>query len=262
MQLVLDNLLVLVVLAAGLFAPLTAWFAARRSRRPVIWFVFGALIGPLALALLALAPPGRCPSCGTPVDGWPTSCPHCGRALGHTDGEVIPAPMVLQADDLNGNTVEASPRRRRARGPRTATPVPTRPEPRPKWRDVPAPPVASPEARVGDIVSTGVYLSGNAALEIGATYALSRVPGADGDRLRVFGPVDQGQITVRHEGPLDAFDVTGVDDRVIVSGRDERSSLICVFRAIGGMRGVDLERALAEGQVSRRPSRPRSARGP
>jgi len=259
-QLVLDNLLVLVVLAAGLFAPLTAWFAARRSRRPVIWFVFGALIGPLALALLALAPPGRCPSCGAPVDGWPTSCPHCGRALGRTAGEVIPAPMVPQADDLNGNTVEVSPRRRRAGAPRTATPVPKRPEPPPKWHDVPASRAASPEARVGDIVSTGVYLSGNAALEIGATYALSRVPGTDGDRLRVFGPVDQGQITVRHEGPLDAFDVTGVDDRVIISGRDERSSLICVFRAIGGMRGVDLERALAEGQVSRRPSRPRSAR--
>jgi len=261
-QLVLDNLLVLVVLAAGLFAPLTAWFAARRSRRPVIWFVFGALIGPLALVLLALAPPGRCPSCGAPVDGWPTSCRHCGRPLGDADGEVLAVPMQLQADDLNGNAVDRSPPRRRARAQRTAMPVPTRLEPRQIWRDVPASRVASPEAHVGDIVSTGVYMSGNAALEIGATYALSRVPGPDGDRLRVFGPVDQGQITIRHEGPLDAFDVTGVDDRVIISARDERSSLICIFRAIGGMRGVDLERALAEGQVSRRPSRPRSARGP
>jgi hypothetical protein len=259
--LVLDNVLVLVALAAVLFAPLTAWFAARRSRRPVIWFVFGALIGPLAIALLALAPPGRCPWCGALVEGWPSACRQCGRALGASEDTVTSIPMP-QADDLNGNAVEASTRARRSRSPRAATPVAMLPETRPKWRDVPASPAASPEAHVGDIVSTGVYVSGNAGLEIGATYALSRVPGPDGDRIRVFGPVDQGQITIRHEGPIDAFEITGIDDRVIINARDERSSLTCVFRAIGGLRGTDLERAFSESRVNRRPTRPRSARGP
>ena len=268
MQLVADNLLVLVVLAAAVFAPLSGWFAAQRSRPPVVWFVFGALIGPLALALLALAPPGRCPSCAAPVQGWPSTCRSCGRPLGATGGEMAADPTLLHADDLNGNAAdpngnaaEVSPRPRRSREPRTP-PVPVRPAPRQKWRDVPASPVASQEAHAGEIVLTGVYMTGNAALVIGAIYALARVPGPDGDRLRVFGPVDQGQITVRHEGPLDAFEVTGLDDRVIISALGDGSSWFGVFRAIGGMRGVDLERALGRGQVSRRPTRPRSARGP
>jgi hypothetical protein len=327
-QLVADNLLVLVALAAGVFAPLSGWFAAQRSRPPVVWFVFGALIGPLALALLALAPPGRCPSCAAPVQGWPSTCRSCGRPLGATGGEMAADPTLLHADDLNGNAAdpngnaaEVSPRPRRSREPRTP-PVPVRPAPRQKWRDVPASPVASQEAHAGEIVLTGVpatsvasqeahageivltgvpatsvasqeahaggivltgvpaspvasqeahageivltgvYMTGNAALVIGAIYALARVPGPDGDRLRVFGPVDQGQITVRHEGPLDAFEVTGLDDRVIISALGDGSSWFGVFRAIGGMRGVDLERALGRGQVSRRPTRPRSARGP
>jgi hypothetical protein len=287
-QLVADNLLVLVALAAGVFAPLSGWFAAQRSRPPVLGFVFGALIGPLALALLALAPPGRCPSCAAPVQGWPSTCRSCGRPLGATGGEMAADPTLLHADDLNGNAAdpngnaaEVSPRPRRSREPRTP-PVPVRPAPRQKWRDVPASPVASQEAHAGEIVLTGVpaspvasqeahageivltgvYMTGNAALVIGAIYALARVPGPDGDRLRVFGPVDQGQITVRHEGPLDAFEVTGLDDRVIISALGDGSSWFGVFRAIGGMRGVDLERALGRGQVSRRPTRPRSARGP
>jgi hypothetical protein len=220
-QLVPDSLLALVVVAAGVFAPLSAWFATRRSRQPALWFVFGGLTGPLALVLLALAPPGRCPSCAAPVDGWPLTCQRCGRALG-------PSPAPLMA-------------------------IPAHPS-------IPEPPVGvtgpvaiaaeAPPSLTGEIVSIVVYVSGNAGLEIGATYGLSRVPGPNGDRLRVFGPVDAGQITVRHEGPLDAFDVTGVDDRVIVSRRDGRSSKVWVFRALGGKRGVDLEDALTGTPVS------------
>jgi hypothetical protein len=92
----------------------------------------------------------------------------------------------------------------------------------------------------GDVLSTGVYLSGNAGLEVGACYAISR----DGDRLRVFGPVDAGQLTVRHEGHVDDVDVTAMDDRVIITGRDGRSGVAFVFRTIGGMRAADLELAL------------------
>jgi hypothetical protein len=63
--------------------------------------------------------------------------------------------------------------------------------------------------------------------------------------------VDIGDITIRHEGPIDAFDVTGMDDRVIIAGRDKRSSLTFVFRTLGRMRGEELERALGESPVSR-----------
>ena len=158
MQLVADNLLVLVVLAVGVFAPLSGWFAAKRSRRPVIWFVFGALIGPLALALLALAPPGRCPSCAAPVLGWPSTCRSCGRPLGATGGEMAADPTLLQAHDLNGNAAEVSPRPRRSRAPRTP-PVPMRPVPRQRWRDVPVSSVASQEAHVSSVASQEAHVS-------------------------------------------------------------------------------------------------------
>ena len=92
----------------------------------------------------------------------------------------------------------------------------------------------------GDVLSTGVYLSGNAGLEVGACYAIAR----DGDRVRVFGPVDAGQLTVRHEGAVNEFDVTAMDDRVIITGRGGRSGTAFVFRTIGGMRAADLELAL------------------
>lgn len=221
MQLVPDSLLALFVVVAGVFAPLSAWFAIQRSRQPLIWFVFGAIIGPLALALLALAPPGRCPSCAAPIDGWPSTCRRCGRALGPSEAPVMSPPTHFLGSEPPVIVTEPA--------------------------EITAEP---PPSLTGEIVSIGVYMSGNASLEIGATYALSRVAGPDGDRLRVFGPVDAGQITVRHEGPLDAFDVAGVDDRVIVTGRDGRSGLVCVFRALGGKRGADLEHALAGSPVS------------
>ena len=37
------NLLVAAVLAAAVFAPLSAWFAMRRARSPVTWLLLGAL---------------------------------------------------------------------------------------------------------------------------------------------------------------------------------------------------------------------------
>jgi hypothetical protein len=61
----------------------------------------------------------------------------------------------------------------------------------------------------------------------------------------VFGPVDAGELKVRHEGAVLDFDVTAMDDRVIISGREGQSSLAIVFRTIGGMRAADLELALA-----------------
>jgi hypothetical protein len=43
--------------------------------------VFGAILGPAALALLHLAPPGRCWSCAAPTQGWLTLCPWCGEDI-------------------------------------------------------------------------------------------------------------------------------------------------------------------------------------
>jgi hypothetical protein len=265
---VLDGIPIVLVLLAGIGAPLAGWYATRRLRSPGVWFVLGALTGPIALGLLALAPPGRCPMCDTPVRGWPTLCDRCGVRL--QDGEepqyatpAVPAPY-------SEGTPVVAPRSVRQTEAETATPF-TPPTPigsarTAVRRDTGAPwpdkPMASPmslgtrpiftasnyvaathdsEATAGEVLSTGVYISGNAGLEFGACYAIAR----DGDRLRVFGPVDAGQLTVRHDGLVDDFDVTAMDDRVIIAGREGRSSLTIVFRTIGGMRAADLELALA-----------------
>lgn len=265
MQGVLDGIPIVLVLLAGAGAPVAGWYATRRARNPAVWFVLGAVIGPLALALLASAPPGRCPNCDLPIDGWATTCDQCGVSLrfGSVGGSVPPA-AAGPVDRAPDPARTAAGRFSAARPPVAPTPIGAartamRREARSNW---PGRAMVSPMAlgtrpaftasnyvaattaddvAAGEVLSTGVYISGNAGLEIGATYAIAR----DGDRLRVFGPVDAGQLTVRHEGPLLDFDVTAMDDRVIIAGHEGRSSLAIVFRTVGGMRAADLELALA-----------------
>lgn len=265
MQGVLDGIPIVLVLLAGVGAPLAGWYATRCTRNPAVWFVLGALIGPIALALLALAPPGRCPNCDLLTEGWAASCDRCGVSLRlGSVGEEPPAPRV----DVPAPVPPAPdfrPIAERMSDPVAMAPTPidrartARRDPRTNW---PERPMVSPMAlgirpsftastyvaatardddTAGEVLSTGVYISGNGGLEIGATYAIAR----DGDQLRVFGPVDAGQLTVRHQGPVLDFDVTAMDDRVIIAGRAGRSSLAIVFRTIGGMRAADLELALS-----------------
>ena len=251
MQLIQVDFPLVVMLVAGVCAPLAGWSAARRGRSPVVWFVFGALLGPVAIVLIAIAPPGRCPACDVPVPGWAGWCASCGTRLGGLGARGAP-PVVRSASPDSGAvgapgsvaSIDAVLDRgsRRTRGTRRSTPTPV-------TTSVVVPAlVPDPAGRPGDdgpaageVLATGVYLSGNARLEIGACYALSRVD----DRWRVFGPVDAGQITIRHEGPLASLDVTGMDDRVILHSVEGRSELAIVFRSVGGMRPADLERALA-----------------
>lgn len=272
MQGVFDGIPIVLVLLAGVVAPLAGWYATRCARNPAVWFVLGALTGPIALALLVFAPPGRCPMCDTPVEGWASSCERCGASLRFGSvGEPGPAPREDRPRDavapvafrtLDARTssmAETRPSTSVAPTPIGSARASMRREPRSAW---PNRPMASPtslgirptftasnyvaattadEIAAGEVLSTGVYISGNAGLEIGACYAIAR----DGDQLRVFGPVDAGELKVRHEGAVLDFDVTAMDDRVIISGREGRSSLAIVFRTIGGMRAADLELALA-----------------
>jgi hypothetical protein len=273
---VLDGIPIVLVLLAGVSAPLAGWYASLRARNPAVWFVLGALTGPIALALLVLAPPGRCPMCDRPVEGWASSCDQCGASLRFGS---IGEPGPERREEPSGDPV--APVAFRTLGARISR-VEAEPEPQMSSSVAPTPigsarasmrrdtrggwpsnrPMASPtslgirptftasnyvaattpdDVAAGEVLSTGVYISGNAGLEIGACYAIAR----DGDQLRVFGPVDAGELKVRHEGAVLDFDVTAMDDRVIISGREGRSSLAIVFRTIGGMRAADLELALA-----------------
>ena len=69
------------IASAAVFGPLSGWLAGRRDRHPVVWFVFGAVLGPIAVLLLFAAPPGRCWMCDTPVRGWVSICAACGAPL-------------------------------------------------------------------------------------------------------------------------------------------------------------------------------------
>ena len=273
MQGVLDGIPIVLVLLAGVGAPLAGWYATRCARNPAAWFVLGALTGPIALALLVFGPPGRCPMCDATVEGWAFSCDQCGASLrfgtvgepGPTLDEERPgdavAPVAFRTIGSRTSPAEVG---RQASSSVAPTPIRAarasmRRDTRTDW---PNRPMVSPtslgirptftasnyvaattsdEITAGEVLSTGVYISGNAGLEIGACYAIAR----DGDQLRVFGPVDAGELKVRHEGAVLDFDVTAMDDRVIISGRAGRSSLAIVFRTIGGMRAADLELALA-----------------
>lgn len=260
-----DTIPIILVMVAGVAAPIAGWYAGTRARNPAIWFVLGAITGPVALTLLAVAPPGRCPTCDEPVTGWPAVCERCGDELParlSTGPALPPLPAIDDTARPSGRATVTRPATGTSRPMVLPTPIETarsgsRRDTRSGWPDRPmvsptslgTRPTITPSNYVaatitdpppGDVLSTGVYISGNAGLEVGACYAIAR----DGDDLRVFGPVDAGQLTVRHEGPVDDFDVTAMDDRVIITGRDGRSTVAIVFRTIGGMRAADLEVAL------------------
>ncbi len=275
---VLGDLPIALLLVVGICAPVTGWFARRRYRSPVVWFALAALTGPIATILLAVAPPGRCPNCEAPVVGWPISCDRCHARL--RDGAMLTAPAAparqparqlapqsaqpwahtLPADHpatasiLERAAIVAPPTpidAARAGHRRDARPTSLGTRPGSAAALSVAPPVITASAyqiatgpteqRTGDVLSTGVYISGNAGLEIGACYAIAR----SDNLLRVFGPVDAGQLTIRHEGLISDFEVTAMDDRVIIAGREGRSTVAIVFRTIGGMRAEQLEEALS-----------------
>ena len=107
------NVLAIAWLALGLvwaigFGSWAAWVAGERNRRRPPWFLFGAILGPGALAILNAAPPGVCARCLSPVVGWSTTCAFCGE-------DVRANPMV---EVMLGSE---QPQPRPARAPMAAT---------------------------------------------------------------------------------------------------------------------------------------------
>jgi hypothetical protein len=257
-----------IVVVAGVCAPLSGWLAMQRARNPVVWFVYGALIGPLAPLLLVAAPMGSCPRCGRRSVGWSAQCVECGARLGGVFDEssdtpparpspAAPAARVRESVGVATPPAPSSPARTPAS---TAATVPTPPAPVAPWANggvasmrarvpgsapglAPGQDLTTSGASTGQVLATAVYLSGNAGLEIGACYAIARVD----DRIRVFGPVDTGQLTVRHERPIDEGEVVALDDRLIITLHRGRSTTSMIMRWVGGMVPSAVETALAHG---------------
>jgi hypothetical protein len=80
----LTDLLVVLRLAAWVaaFCAGAALYAAARQRNAVIWGVYGVILGPIAILLLAWSPSGRCVRCGASARDWSARCHLCGFGVG------------------------------------------------------------------------------------------------------------------------------------------------------------------------------------
>ncbi len=79
--------------SAMVFGPAAGFLARRAARSPVVWLLYGAVLGPIAVVLLLLAPPGHCLACGRESHGWSGECLFCDADLrtGWPAGRAIPA---------------------------------------------------------------------------------------------------------------------------------------------------------------------------
>lgn len=123
------------------FFGLAASIAAGRLDRPrPLWLALGAVLGPLALIVLRIAPPGQCRSCGSPTRGWLNTCWWCGNDVRGRR----PAAATAGSPGAEPSAGASLSRER------TRSTEPLR-EPRLDRRDAPtAPPAASPRDAVGN----------------------------------------------------------------------------------------------------------------
>lgn len=246
----------ILVVSAAIFGPLSGWIAGRRDRHPVLWLLFGALLGPLAIGLLAVAPPGRCPLCDTPVRGWPAACSVCGGPLGARRLPWID--RRVRVPGASAAPTVASPPVRVDR-PSAPEPIPlpvgriARPR-RPEHNLFPVDLEAAERPRrtagedaaaAGDAgvpLATAVYFGGTSSLVVGSRYVIVR----DRSALRLLGPVDRDPARIALERPLARLTATAVGGRLIITeNAGDRVTLAIALGALSGASGPEVEVALA-----------------
>lgn len=251
------------LLTALAFAPITALVARSRDRQPLIWSFLGVLLGPIALALVVFAPPGRCGSCGQLVEGWPSHCAVCGALLptplSHQERSTGPAPLGVvgvPATPATPAVPEALPSIVRpfpasidAEPERPASVVtragPSRAEARPHRSG--QSPAAVDRALLPDtietrVLATAVYVTGSASLEPGRRYTIA----IHGSRLRFLGPVDMDPSAVALDHAVGDVDATAIEGRLIVSDAGGRSLLVLAFMAVAGATPDGLAQAIVD----------------
>jgi len=240
----LSPYLPLFLIWAMVFGPLTGWLAGRRQRQRLVWLVYGGLLGPLALLIVALAPPGQCPACEAPLRGWAYVCPACGRQLRGSVGfaeegggkvgaaaALPPLPPVAALPPLHLPTTAPG---------RGSSPSPTATDgPAGTAHTTGGPPATAPGQAV--LLAVGYFVGGSEALTVGARYAILRRH----DVLQIQGPVDVGPGTVLLEHALEALEVSAIGNRLVVSGvGDRRRHFVVAFQIVAGLGGNELERGL------------------
>ncbi len=234
---------ILFVISAIVFGPLSAWLAVARERSAAIWFAYGLLLGPIAPAILALAPPGRCRVCGERTQGWLSVCLACGSPL---DGSARVAVTMAAAAGPGGSAGSPPPPAASGAPPRSApnlaavgavSVAAVHPAPGVSASGSHAVPRTAADA---EILATGVFVGGSVHLSLGARYAIAR-------RKRTFevrGPVDIAPGVLRLEHPMAGLDATVVADRLVVTEKTTgRPKFVMVFQSLTVQEGVDLESA-------------------
>ncbi len=256
---------VLVVAMATVFGPLCSWLALRRARSWAVWFIFGVLLGPIAAALLFAAPPGRCPSCGTPSRGWPRSCDGCGIVFGGDAGVMdvsshgapgltltSPAagvgamtPTGAETAGRAGVSKRAQAQAEEAARKRLQDSPETRPATRLGRRASAVPrPTSESGGNSGQtvaILGSGVYVGGSVELQIGSRYFLARV----GNELQALGPIHMSPSAVATRMKLGDAESTVVADRLLITGRRRSAGRTLAFAGVSMEPGVNLERELS-----------------
>jgi hypothetical protein len=266
-----DHLIEFVIIIAvlswmGGFALTAAQAAARLDRVAPIWFVLGAILGPIALLLLQAAPLGRCPSCGTPTRGWLKLCWWCGENVTATPVETMaqsPKPPTLRRGHVSAPRRDQATATRLIQRARSAAPrsTPTQLARHVEPPSRPAATVASsgdaarlrldgrraaigrkgtrasePAGRIEPVpvetrvLTSAVYVTGSSSLESGRRYIIA----IQGPRLRVLGPVDIDPSAVALDQALAEIDATSIEGRLVVSGPGGRSGTVLVFMSIAG----------------------------
>jgi hypothetical protein len=230
-----------------------------------VWFVLGGIIGPLAVVLLLVAPPGACPECGARIRGWPRACEACGASLGGAVSVAGPAsapqaapatgPVVVRT--ISGPVETGTPRPRPVLVPSPSAERPVLVEP----RSEPVGAVAAADRTDRDaarrryrheedlvapgarLIGSGIYLGGTAPsstkvarLEVGDRYGLAR----DGDELHILGPVTIDPERVVARVPIAGAEVELVADRLVVQGGPAARGLALAFANLSVARGTDV----------------------
>jgi hypothetical protein len=254
--------------AALIFGPITAWMAARLQRNPALWLVFGAILGPFAVAILAFAPPARCPNCAEPTAGFETRCAACGGDV-NSRTPADSGGVIADRDSSSGVAVAI----------RTPAPV---------LRSLPDPPTTSLDepqsivARWGDVPGDGrparlsalgaqrpltgatigeaifdrtrldvtllamaVLVLGAEPLHSGSRYVIARTH----DRLLIIGPIEASDEHVEFTLPLAGVEANFVADRLVISAvNDDRShgALVLAFQSVASLTGHPVDEAIME----------------
>lgn len=253
-----------------MFTGAAGMLARRRDRAMAIWMVFGALLGPVALWLLWIAPRGLCGTCRASVRGWSTICEWCGSALTTArpvavsiGGESGPVPVAavpgrrvgvvargrvsreataplaadgIAAADIRRTIENTSDARIRER----LTSLSSR-------RAANAAAAGSGRADLsGDggprhVLATGVYVTGTVPLVGGSRYALE----VGGATLRVLGPTDIDPTAVALTQVLTGMEATGFDERLVLTfGGGGRHGMVLVFSDLDGSSAAGVSAAI------------------